>query len=171
MTICSLVQDFSTPSMGGKGESGVERETWMKIPLWTLASQRLRFSKLSMTSGDHRSPQRYHYLINSQSRLIIFFLLYHPICQMQLNYDLLSSWVQSGGKHNGTAQQERWCSKDTAGRFLPRCNAEWKPKPTTKCSGAERHSCRVTEPSTRSHMPQCMGSSGVCSHIKPEEQP
>lgn len=104
MTICSLVQDFSTPSMGSKGELGVERETWMKIPLWTLASQRLRFSKLSMTSGDHRSPQRYHYLINSQSRLIIFFLLYHPICQMQLNYDLLSSWVQSGGKHNGSSR-------------------------------------------------------------------
>lgn len=24
---------------------------------------------------------------------MIFFLLYHPICQLQLNHDLLSSWV------------------------------------------------------------------------------
>lgn len=38
-----------------------------------------------MTSGDHRSPQRYHHLVNSQNHVIILFLLYHRTCQMQLN--------------------------------------------------------------------------------------
>lgn len=81
---------------GAKGESGEWdlNEDYFMISI--RASQRLRFSKLSTTSGDHRSPQRYHHLMNSQNHVIILFLLYHRTCQMQLNYDLPSSWTGEG---------------------------------------------------------------------------
>lgn len=79
-----------------------------------------------MTSGDHCSPQRYHHLMNSERRVIIFFLLYHPTCQMQLNYDLLSSWVREG---NATVLHSR---SDDAQRTLlegicPAAMQSWSP--------------------------------------------
>lgn len=88
--------------------------------------QRLRFSKLSMTSGDHHSPQRYHHLMNSQSCVIIFFLLYHPTCQMQLNYDLLSSWVREGSAmvlHSRSNDAQRTLLEGTC----PAAMQSWSP--------------------------------------------
>lgn len=94
--------------------------------IWILALQRLRFSKLSMTSGDHHSPQRYHHLMNSQSCVIIFFLLYHPTCQMQLNYDLLSSWVREGSAmvlHSRSNDAQRTLLEGTC----PAAMQSWSP--------------------------------------------
>lgn len=51
--------------------------------------------------------------------------------------------LSQGGKHSSPAQQEWWCSKDTAWRYLPSCNAELKPKPTPKADEADSRSCHV----------------------------
>lgn len=92
------------------------------------ASQRLRFSKLSMTSGDHHSPQRYHCLMNSQNHVIIFFRLYHPTCQMQLNYDLPSSWATEGIAmvlHSRRRDAQRTLLEGTG----PAATQSWSPNP------------------------------------------
>ena len=79
-----------------------------------------------MTSGDHRSPQRYHHPMNSQSHILIFFLLYNPMCQMQLNYDLLSSWVREGNAtvlHSRSDDAQRTVLEGTC----PAAMQNWSP--------------------------------------------
>lgn len=76
----------------------------------------------------------------------------------ELHYDLLpdlsphmsdaaelrsAEQLSRGGKRHGTAQQGWWCSKDAAWRYLPSCNPELKPKPSTKPREADSPSCRV----------------------------
>lgn len=133
MTICSiqLSPRFQHTKHGGLrgrvgGGEGDLNENYFMV--WILASQRLRFSKLSTTSGDHCSPQRYHHLMNSQSRVIIFFLLHRPTWQMQLNYDLLSSWVREGNAtvlHSRSHDAQRTLLEGTC----PAATQSWSPNP------------------------------------------
>lgn len=91
-----------------------------------LASRRLRVSKLPVTSGDHCCLQRYHQLTNARSCIMIFFLIYRPTCQTQLNYDLLSSWAGEGSAmvpHSRGGDAQRTLLEGTC----PAATQSWSP--------------------------------------------
>lgn len=124
--------------------------------IWTAASQRLGFSKLPVTSGDHSSLQRYHHLMNARSTLQSFSCSITP--HVSSSWTVICWAAGWGGKCSGTTQQERWCSKDTAWRYFSAAAQSWSPRLPESPAKQTAIPAMWFKPA---HIPACLNSQEV----------